>query len=160
MRYIVEQIKPEHDDKICKIIKNVGEEFGAIGEGFGPSDPEVMEMSKYYNDKNSSYYLVVFINGNIVGGGGIAPFIENTTVCELKKLFLSPESRGLGLGRQLTDACLSYAKSKGYKKCYLDTLKAMTSAISLYEKMGFEHLERPLKGTIHNKCDVWMIKNL
>ncbi len=160
MNYTVERIKPEHDKKICKIIKNVGQEYGAIGEGFGPSDPEVKAMSKYYDDKNSKRYLVASIDGKIVGGGGIAPFSESTDVCELKKLFLSPEGRGLGIGRKLTDECLSYAKRKGYKKCYLDTLKVMASAISLYEKMGFEHLEHPLEGTIHNKCDVWMIKEL
>jgi putative acetyltransferase len=34
----------------------------------------------------------------------------------------------------------------------------MTSAIALYEKLGFTHLERPLDGTIHGGCDVWMLK--
>jgi putative acetyltransferase len=36
----------------------------------------------------------------------------------------------------------------------------MTSAISLYEKLGFKHLAKPLAGTIHNGCDVWMLSEL
>ncbi len=81
-------------------------------------------------------------------------------VCELKKLFLLPESRGLGLGRKLTEECLEFAKSQGYESCYLDTLKNMKSAIALYESLGFKHLEQPLAGTEHNGCDVWMLKQL
>lgn len=160
MSYEIQEIKPLHDAKVCDIIKKVGEEYGAIGEGFGPSDPEVNAMSQSYKDEKSSRYLVATIKGNIVGGSGIAAFNGSSEVCELRKLFLLPESRGLGLGKKLTEGCLEYAKSKGYKKCYLDTLTSMKSAIYLYEKLGFEHLDKPFEGTIHNGCDVWMLKEL
>ncbi|CAM3651736.1 GNAT family N-acetyltransferase [Rheinheimera salexigens] len=160
MSYVIEQIKPEHDVNIALIIKQVGAEFGAIGEGFGPSDPEVDAMSQHYNDASASRYFVASIKGNIVGGSGVAAFNGSNQVCELRKLFLLAESRGLGIGKKLTEDCLAYAKAKGYKQCYLDTLSNMTSAIALYEKLGFSHLEKPLAGTIHNGCDVWMIKQL
>ncbi|MFQ3196704.1 MAG: putative acetyltransferase [Paraglaciecola sp.] len=160
MSYDIQEIKPIDDTKVCEIIKKVGEEYGAIGEGFGPSDPEVNAMSQHYNDESSSRYFVAFIKGSIVGGSGIAAFNGSSDVSELRKLFLLPESRGLGLGKKLTEDCLEYAKRKGYKKCYLDTLRNMKSAIALYEKLGFKHLDRPLAGTIHNSCDVWMLKEL
>lgn len=160
MSYIIEKIQPKHDARISQIIKQVGAEFGAIGEGFGPSDPEVDAMSQYYNDESASRYFVASIKGSIVGGSGIAAFNGSNQVCELRKLFLLAESRGLGIGKKLTEDCLSYAKAKGYKQCYLDTLSNMTSAIALYEKLGFSHLEKPLAGTIHNGCDVWMLKQL
>jgi len=158
--YEIQEIKPQHDAQVCEIIKKVGKEYGAVGEGFGPSDPEVDAMSQNYNDETASKYLVATINGSLVGGSGVAAFNDSEEVCELRKLFLLPESRGLGLGKKLTEDCLEYAKSKGYKKCYLDTLQSMKSAISLYEKLGFKHLEQPLEGTIHNGCDVWMLKEL
>ena len=160
MAYKIQEIQAKYDAKICEIIKMVGEEYGAVGEGFGPSDSEVNTMSKHYTNANSSKYLVAIVNNEIVGGGGIAPFNDNHEICELRKLFLLPESRGLGLGKKLTEDCLTYAKRKGYRQCYLDTLKNMTSAISLYEKLGFKHLNAPLEGTIHNGCDVWMLKEL
>lgn len=160
MCYKIQEIKPLDDTAIGNIIKKVGEEYGAIGDGFGPSDAEVNAMSQHYADENASRYFIATIKGNIVGGCGIAAFNGSNDVCELRKLFLLPESRGLGLGKELTEDCLKYAQHKGYTKCYLDTLKSMQSAISLYEKLGFKHLDKSLAGTIHNGCDVWMLKAL
>lgn len=165
MQYHIHPIQKQDDAIICDIIKSVGAEFGAVGEGFGPSDPEVLCMSEHYHDGNKSQYLVATIAGQIVGGCGIAPFdVQNSNdghqTCELKKLFLLPESRGLGVGRELTSQCLAYAQTQGFHQCYLDTLTNMTAAIALYEKLGFKHLDQPLPGTEHNGCDVWMLKQL
>ena len=156
----IKEIEPQYDGCISEIIRKVGKEFGAIGDGFGPSDLEVQAMSQHYQDQCASRYFVVIVENKIVGGSGIAAFNHSKDVCELRKLFILPESRGLGLGEKLAEACIAYAKSKGYKRCYLDTLTNMKSAISLYEKLGFEHLAEPLAGSIHNGCDVWMLKVL
>lgn len=163
----IEIIRGEHDHLVCAIIKRVGSEFGAAGEGYGPSDLEVETMSQYYDDQCASRYFIAKLEGKIVGGGGIAAFDidngsmgSNQNICELRKLFLLPQGRGLGLGKKLAEACLHYAKSKGYTHCYLDTLSNMQAAIMLYEKLGFVHLEKPLQGTIHGGCDVWMLKAL
>ncbi|GLT20174.1 N-acetyltransferase [Vibrio zhanjiangensis] len=154
------QVSPEHDAAICEIIKRVGEEYGAVGEGFGPSDAEVSNMSQYYSLDTKSLYLVALLNNEIVGGCGIAPFAEDGKICELKKLFLLKESRGLGLGKKLSIQCLEFAKQQGFEQCYLDTLSNMSQAIKLYESLGFEHLSSPLLGTVHSGCDVWMLKQL
>ncbi|PKG83788.1 GNAT family N-acetyltransferase [Colwellia sp. 75C3] len=160
MSYEIKPIKAHQDLQVCEIIKKVGAEFGAVGEGFGPSDAEVNAMSEHYKNEDASCYLVATIEEKIVGGCGIAAFNDSDEICELRKLFLLPESRGLGLGKKLTDHCLAFAKAQGYKQCYLDTLTSMTSAISLYENLGFIHLDNPLAGTIHSGCDVWMLKQL
>lgn len=160
MSFSIQPITGKQNDEICAIIKAVGAEFGAVGEGFGPSDPEVLAMSHYYTLDRKSLYLVATLNGKIVGGCGLAPFNDSAQVCELKKLFLLPESRGLGLGKQLSKQCLVFAKEQGFEQCYLDTLKSMVSAIKLYETLGFEHLDKPLTGTEHGGCDVWMLKQL
>ena len=160
MKYDIVRIQPEHDDAVCRIIKKVGKEFGAIGDGFGPSDEEVLSMSKYYNEDNKSVYLVAIIEGSVAGGCGIAPFNNSLEICELRKLFLLPENRGAGIGKDLTLKCLSFARSKGFTQCYLDTLSNMKAAIALYENLGFRHLDEPLGGTIHGGCNVWMLKNL
>ena len=47
MNYTIEDISPEYDDVICQIIKKIGAEHGAIGNGFGPSDNEVLNMSQH-----------------------------------------------------------------------------------------------------------------
>ncbi len=160
MTYKIEEIRPEFDDAICQIIKETGAEYGAVGEGFGPADAEVLHMSQYYNRADKSLYLIATIDDQVIGGCGIAAFDGREDVCELRKLFLLPASRGLGIGRALTQQCLDFALTQGYTQCYLDTLSNMTSAIALYEKLGFEFLDKPFGGTIHGGCDVWMLKQL
>ena len=156
----IEKIRPEDDEAMCAIIQKIGAEYGAVGEGFGPSDAEVSAMSRHYTRESKSLYLIARMRGEVVGGCGIAAFNGSDEVCELRKLFLLPDCRGLGVGKALTQQCLSFAASQGYKRCYLDTLSNMAAAIALYEKMGFTHLDRPLDGTIHGGCDVWMLKSL
>lgn len=160
MNIDVTSITADFDSEVCNIIKQVGAEFGAVGEGFGPSDTEVLNMSRFYHDGVNSLYLIALVDGKLVGGCGIAPFNNSKTICELKKLFLLPDGRKLGLGKKLSIQCLEYAKTKGFKECYLDTLSSMQAAVRLYEGLGFTHLEMPLVGTLHGKCDVWMLKQL
>lgn len=159
MEYRIVNIASEHDNDICYIIKNVGVEFGAVGEGFGPGDDEVLEMSRHYNPVNKSKYLILLLNNRVVGGCGLASFNGSKTVCELRKLFLLPEARGRGFGKTIAQKVLKNAKEFGYTQCYLDTLSSMKSAIHLYEDLGFKHLSQPIEGTLHNGCDVWMLKN-
>ncbi len=160
MNIRIEEITSQFDSEICEIIRMVGQEFGAIGEGFGPSDSEVMNMSRYYRLDSKSRYFIAIVDDKVVGGGGIAAFNKSSNVCELRKLFLLSGSRGLGIGAALVNRCLDFAKFAEYKECYLDTLKSMDAAIALYKKVGFKCLEQPLPGTIHNGCDVWMLKQL
>ncbi|WP_117233093.1 GNAT family N-acetyltransferase [Vibrio maerlii] len=160
MEMVIAPVSKEYDDALCHIIQSVGAEYGAVGEGFGPSDDEVRAMSQHYTFDRKSLYLLAFVNGKLMGGCGVAPFNDRDDVCELKKLFLLKESRGLGLGRKLSEQCLEFALNQGFEQCYLDTLSNMTDAVSLYERMGFKHLTQPFEGTFHNGCDVWMMKSL
>lgn len=160
MTYHIKPITPEFDAAMSDIIIAVGTEFGAIGEGFGPSDDEVKAMSRHYNTADRSQYWIALLNDKVVGGCGLAAFNGHSDIAELRKLFLLPEARGLGIGRALTEQSLRFAKQVGYTQCYLDTLSNMTAAIQMYKNMGFTLLDKPLDGTIHGACDTWMLKSL
>jgi GNAT superfamily N-acetyltransferase len=70
--------------------------------------------------------------------------------CEMKRLFVSPEARGLG--RALVEAIVAEAERIGYREMRLDTLPSMAGAVALYRKSGFEPIEpyyyTPVAGTI------------
>jgi ribosomal protein S18 acetylase RimI-like enzyme len=72
--------------------------------------------------------------------------------CEMKRLYVSPLARGLGLGKALVDAIVAEAIRIGYREMRLDTLPTMGEAIALYRKAGFQpiapYYETPVAGTI------------
>jgi len=66
---------------------------------------------------------------------------ENDTDGRLRLLLVEPAARGIGLGRRLTDACLSFARDAGYGRVVLWTNEVLTAARAIYAKRGFR-LER------------------
>jgi len=72
--------------------------------------------------------------------------------CEVKRLFLTSSSRGLGIGRALVEAVIEEAEKLGYEEMKLDTLPRMVGARKLYESVGFVecgmYYNTPLAGTV------------
>lgn len=95
---------------------------------------EVMTDWPLYSGHQGRFFLA-YIGKNVGGMAGIKYVSRN--VCELKRLYVSPLHRRVGLGRSLVERLLSEARILGYSRVRLETLDFMEAAIRLYESLGF-----------------------
>ncbi|HZZ91860.1 MAG TPA: GNAT family N-acetyltransferase [Usitatibacter sp.] len=80
--------------------------------------------------------LLASADGNLAGCIAMRPL--DAEEAEVKRLYLRPAYRGLGLGRRLVETLTRRAADIGYSGLRLDTLATMQAAMRLYEAMGFE----------------------
>jgi len=157
---VIRPIAQNDNPQIAKVIREVLVEFGVPKIGTAYADTSLDRMFETYN-QNKSCYFVLEENGKIIGGAGVHPLDNfDGNVCELQKMYFSPQARGRGFGSQMMDKCLKNAKAFGFEKCYLETMPYMKDAQKLYAKVGFQPLDKPMGDTGHYACNVWMLKEI
>jgi putative acetyltransferase len=94
--------------------------------------------------------LLAFSDGNLAGCVGLRPLGQGA--CEMKRLYVRPAFRSLGLGRMLAERIVSEARIAGYRRMRLDSLPAMETALTLYRRMGFREIAayrpNPIEGAV------------
>ena len=157
---LIREIQQKDNVQIASVIRAVFHELDAPKVGTAYADPILDTLFEVYQESRTKYF-VVERDGKVVGGCGIAPLEnEEASICELQKMYFSPEIRGTGYAELIINKCLEFAKEVGFKQCYLETLSFMTAAQKLYKRIGFEEIDDPMGNTGHNSCEVWMLKNL
>lgn len=158
--FLIREIEPRDNSQLAKVVREVIVEMGAPTVGTAYEDSATDQMYETYQKERTKYFVLEH-NNQVVGGGGIAPLSgAEETICELQKMYFLPVARGKGLGSELIEKCLKFAKEMGFKTCYLETLPYMKAAQKLYTKNGFVHICGPMGNTGHYSCDVWMTKEL
>ena len=108
---------------------------------------ELSSLPGRYAPPDGRLYLAL-IDGQSAGCIALRRLDEET--CEMKRLYVRGDARGLGLGRLLAEQIISDARALGYRQIRLDTLPSMRSAQSLYQRLGFTDIppycENPVPG--------------
>lgn len=98
------------------------------------------------------------VDGRPAGCVGVRPLPDSEGVCEMKRLYVTPEERGHGVGAALALAAIKAAKEIGYRKLIIDTLPSMRMAVKLYRELGFteapSYYQTPVEGTMFLALDL------
>src|SRR5579883_1315590 len=103
-------------------------------QGFGQ---EIAQLPGPYAPPQGALLLAFGPQGQALGSIALKP-LAPPDVAEIKRLYVAPAGRGLGLGKALAGAILEEARRIGYRQIKLDTLPQMKEAIGLYQSLGFE----------------------
>ena len=98
-------------------------------------------------------FLAIDESRQVVGCCALKPHPESDCH-ELAKMAVSPDAQGKGIGRQLGEALLDYARSHDVKRIFLEGNTRLEASIALYRKLGFKEI--PLKNNAYERCDILM----
>lgn len=155
---MIRAITPEDNQAIYDIIRDSLHRLGLDRPGTAYFDPQLSDLFNYYNSHENAAYCLVEVDGEVLGGVGIAPFDQSGRVCELQKLYLKPEAQSLGYAKKLMAAALCFA-TEHYERCYIETMQELEAACRLYESFGFTRLDKALTGSEHTAMNAWYIKD-
>lgn len=101
-------------------------------------DSELAHLHTYYAPPTGGLLLARY-DAEVVGCVGFRALDDES--CEMKRMFIYPDRRGLGIGRELGEAVVAAARNAGYRVMRLDTSFGQTEALQLYRTLGFHEIE-------------------
>jgi ribosomal protein S18 acetylase RimI-like enzyme len=158
---VIEVVAP-HFPQDAAALRDIFREY-ALGLGvdlcFQNFEAELASLPGDYAAPRGALLLVT-VGGALAGCCALRPLdtVDYAGASEMKRLYVRPAFRGLGLGRQLAEAILDNARQRGYDCVLLDTLSDMESARALYEDLGFEEVppyyHNPIAGAHYLKVQL------
>jgi putative acetyltransferase len=152
--FLIRDWQPTDRHPVAQHIQSILIEYGLTNEPVG-ADQDVLTIETSYWEKGGEFW-VVEDQGRLVGTAGYYPVNRGEKAVEIRKMYLTPEVRGKGLGRYLLQALETAIISKGYTHAWIQTASALKEAVQLYERNGYEKTT----GIDTDRCDRIYVKEL
>jgi ribosomal protein S18 acetylase RimI-like enzyme len=127
----------------------------AIDLCFEKLDSELNQLPVIYGPPTGCL-LLARLDEDLIGCGGLRRISDK--VCEMKRLYVRPVGRGLGVGRDIAVGLIREASALGYTRMVLDSLVDMSSAQNLYRSLGFTetapYYDNPRPGFVYMALDL------
>jgi len=105
---------------------------------FQDFEQELADLSSHFTPPEACLLLAIHEN-QAAGCAAIKSF--DNGICEMKRLYVKPQFRGLGIGRALTETIIKQARKVGYEFMRLHTVLPRDAARNLYLSLGFTDIE-------------------
>jgi DNA-binding MarR family transcriptional regulator/GNAT superfamily N-acetyltransferase len=127
---------PRHPDARWCLESYFGELAGRFDAGFEPARSISADDDEL--SPPAGLLLVATLHGEPVGCGALK--LHDGAPAEIKRMWVAPEARGLGLGRRLLADLEARAAADGARAARLETNRTLTEAISLYRASGYREV--------------------
>ncbi|MCB1810781.1 MAG: GNAT family N-acetyltransferase, partial [Candidatus Competibacteraceae bacterium] len=141
-------------EQVRQFFRNYAASIG-VDLSFQNFAEEMADLPGGYAEPHGRLYLATQ-DGKPVGCVGVRQL--STGVAEMKRLYVTPDARRMGTGRQLALTAIQAAQELGYQRLVLDTLPSMRLALKLYRQLGFQEIPAyypsPVEGMVFLALDL------
>ena len=137
-----------------QVISSVLSEYGLPWQP-EEADKDVLQIEAYYLATGGEFW-VVEQEYQIVGTAAYYPINRGEKAVEIRKMYLLPKVRGLGLGKFLLQQLETVIALRGFEQIWIETASILTAAVKLYESNGY----LPTTGVETTRCDLVYVKYL
>ncbi|MBF2014006.1 MAG: GNAT family N-acetyltransferase [Rivularia sp. T60_A2020_040] len=152
--YLIREWKPCDRDFAAELVSSVLSEYGLGWERDG-ADQDVLQVEDYYLSKGGEFWVIEY-QGEVVGTGAYYPIERGKKAVEIRKMYLLPKVRGLGLGKYLLQQLEAAISCRGFQEIWIETASVLSEAVKLYESNGYI----PATGVETKRCDRVYLKQL
>lgn len=145
--FLIRDWKPSDRTLATNIIRSVLAEYHLDFE-LHEADRDAVDVENYYLATGGEFWVIQQDN-QLVGTGGYYPVIRGEKAAEIRKMYLLPVVRGLGLGRYLLQKLEKAIATRGFGQIWIETASVLTTAVKLYESSGYQ----PASGVETTRCD-------
>ena len=152
------EILAAHSEEFLLVIRGLFEAYATeieVDLCFQDFAAELTGLPGHYAPPRGRLFLA---RRSAVPAGCVALRPFGNEACEMKRLYVCPACRGLGIGRKLATAAIEAARVIGYPRMRLDTLGTMQAALALYRGLGFQEIpayrHNPVPGAVFMELDL------
>src|SRR5947209_11465372 len=126
-------VDPEHPDAQYCLAEYVAELNRRSTRGF---DPSVGATALPHEVRPpAGHFCVAYLHGEPIGCGAVKH--PSDAPAEIKRMWIAPRARGLGLGRRLLEKLEACARTGGAQVAHIETSAVLTEALALYRSAGW-----------------------